>query len=76
MFAVDFHASLTLDAITSTNISINSITVNVIPDVISAAILVIAAYFARNYVKSYKKLAIGASVYFEVRSIFSETYPV
>ena len=71
VFAVDFHASLTLDAITSTNISINSITVNVIPDVISAAILVIAAYFARNYVKSYKKLAIGASVYFGVSAMRS-----
>jgi hypothetical protein len=71
VFAIDFHASLTLDVITSTNISINSITVNVIPDIISAALLVIAAYFARNYVKNYKKLMIGSSVYFAVSAMHS-----
>jgi len=71
IFGVDFHASLTLDIINSTNIAVNSITINVIPDIISAAILIIAAYVARHYVKSYKKLMVGSSVYFAVSAIRS-----
>ena len=71
IFCLDFHVSITLDNLTSTSIALNKITLNIIPDVISAAFFLAAALCLRAYVSSYKRLTVASSVYMSLSVVAS-----
>lgn len=63
IFGIDFHVSVTFDNIASAGISLSKITLNVIPDVISAFFFLAGAIILRNYISNHKKLLVASSVY-------------
>lgn len=63
IFGIDFHVSVTFDNIASAGITLSKITLNIIPDVISAAFFLAGAIILRNYITNHKKLLVSSSVY-------------
>lgn len=63
ILSLDLHVSMTLDNITSSSITISKITLNILPDFLSAACFLIAAIILKNYIKMSKKLIRASSVY-------------
>ncbi len=71
VFGIDFHVSVTLDGVSSSSIALNEITLNIIPDVISAFLFLAAAMMLKNYIVSYKKLVLASSVYMAASAVAS-----
>jgi hypothetical protein len=63
VLGIDFHVSVTLDGVGATGLAISKITLNVIPDFLSANMFLIAALILKNYLSSHKKLLLSSSVY-------------
>ena len=63
VFGLDLHVSMTLDNIASSSITISKITLNILPDFLSAACFLIAAIILRNYIKMSKNLIWASSIY-------------
>ena len=59
IFGIDFHVSVTFDNIASAGISLSKITLNVIPDVISAFFFLAGAIILRNYISNHKMITLS-----------------
>ena len=64
VLGIDFHVSVTLDGVGASGLALSKITLNVIPDFLSAIMFLIAALMLKNYLSSHKKLVIASSAYF------------
>lgn len=63
LIGIDFHVSIALDNVVLQNLILHEITINVVPDFISAMFFLVAAVMLRHYIKLNKKLVIASSVY-------------
>ncbi len=71
LIGIDFHVSIALDNVVLQNLILHEITINIVPDFISAMFFLMAAVMLRHYIKLNKKLVIASSVYMALSFIAS-----
>ena len=71
LLSVDFHIAIDLETVSVPILSIYEITINLIPDFMSALCFLVSALMLRHYVKFNKRLVLVSSIYMAISLIAS-----